>query len=349
MALTSRAVGLASAAVNAAGRLVDAAVRGLTAAWARAWARLAAAFTVAVEALIAAAEGRWPPRRAVSRDPALQRALDAATREASDLADLAAAEATAAARAAAAAGLDAQTRIINAQMPDGVSVPQPQASLRARALAAITRRVQQRITVLTRPLSREAVRVMRQELVRGVDLGTGPASAAARMVRRVEGAFDGGLARAATIARTETLDAYRRAAAAGQELHQEHLDGWVWLAALNTDTCPACWAMHGTEHPLSEPGPLGHPNCRCTRVAKTKPWADLGLPELDEDDDLIPDAQAVFREMPRAIQLQIMGPTRLELLDDGDIDWRDLARRRDNPDWRPSYVPTPVRQLARSA
>jgi SPP1 gp7 family putative phage head morphogenesis protein len=165
------------------------------------------------------------------------------------------------------------------------------------------------------------------------------------MVRQVEGQFNGGLTRALTIARTETLDAYRQAAAAVQDASRDVLEGWVWLAQLDGRGCPACWAMHGTVHPLDEPGPLGHPNCRCSRAPKTQSWRDLGF-DMDEPEDQIPDAEQVFQALPRAVQVRIMGPARLGLLDRGEVSWPDLARRKDNPGWRPSWMPVPVQDLA---
>lgn len=60
-------------------------------------------------------------------------------------------------------------------------------------------------------------------------------------------------------------------------------------------------------------------------------------------------ARDVFSRLSRADQLAVMGPARLELLDSGRIDWADLAMRRSNPNWRPSYTPRPVSVLARMA
>jgi hypothetical protein len=65
---------------------------------------------------------------------------------------------------------------------------------------------------------------------------------------------------------------------------------------------------------------------------------------MDEPADRIPDARAVFAELPEDQQRQIMGG-RLDLLNAGQIDWADLASRRDNDAWRTSYVATPLRDL----
>jgi len=85
-------------------------------------------------------------------------------------------------------------------------------------------------------------------------------------------------------------------------------------------------------------------NCRCQRVPKAKSWKELGI-NLTEPVDLIPDGRTIFQSLPRSQQLSILGPSRLDLLDRGEIEWGDLATQRQNPGWRRSYVPTPVNQL----
>jgi F like protein len=348
MAFTAATGGLAAAAVAAVGRVIDATVRTLTAAWAAAWDAVASGFTAALEGLLAGAE-QWPARAQINRDPGVQRALSNAGRVLRILSGLAASETTAAARTLAGNTGREQAAIIASQLPPGRAAPARPGGSHQRAVATIVTRAGQRITALTRPLAADAERAMRRELVRGVLLGANPRESAARMVRQVEGAFNGGLSRALTIARTETLDAYRQAAAAAQDEHRDVLTGWVWLAHLNGgSSCPACWAMHGSEHPLSEPGPQGHPNCRCSRAPKARSWRDLGF-DLDEPADQIPNAQAAFAALPRDQQLRIMGAARLALLDSGAITWRDLAERRDNPGWRPSYAPVPLTDLRQPA
>lgn len=345
MAFTSRTAGLARAAVAAVGRVIDTAVRVLTAAWVKAWDAVAGTLAAALEALLARGDG-WPTRRTIEQDQALQDALADADRALDLLAELTADEAIRAADTAAGQAADDQAAQIGSQLPPGGERPgPPPGGFHQRSIDAIRARTRQRIVSLTRPLSRDADAAMRRELVRGVRTGTNPRETARRMVRQVEGAFNGGLNRALVITRTETLDAYRKAAAATQETSKDVLTGWVWLAKLDPRTCTACWAMHGTIHPLSEPGPLGHPQCRCSRAPKTASWRDLGF-DIDEPADVIPDAETAFRALPHADQVKIMGPRRLALLNRGAITWQDLVRRRQNPGWRDSYTPTPVRDLA---
>lgn len=345
MPFTRRTLDLVAASVTAAGAAIDDVVRALTAAWARTWDRLEAAFIAALEAYADGEE--WPSRRIIDRDPSIRQALTDAGRALAALAALAASSATGAATTAARQAAADQAAIIASQLPPGYppDLPSPELGFLQRSVLAIQARTAEQITALTRPLAGEAVTAMRRELIRGVLFGRNPRDIARLILQRVQGAFNGGLTRALVIARTEVMDAYRRAAAAMQNASSGVLNGWVWLAQLDRRTCGTCWVMHGTTHPLSEPGPQGHPQCRCTRAPEVVSWADLGFTGLDEPDSLIPDAQASFAALSRADQLQIMGPSRLALLDNGQVAWRDLVQLRDNPGWRPSYKPTPVSAL----
>ena len=124
--------------------------------------------------------------------------------------------------------------------------------------------------------------VVRQELVRGMQLGLNPRETARRtvlgnrMVQAFEHGFNLPLNRALIITRTEQIDAARDAAALTHQANADLLRGWQWVAQLDTRTCPSCWAQHGTEHPLDEPGPWDHQQGRCTRMPVTRTWADLG-------------------------------------------------------------------------
>nr|WP_239067016.1 phage minor head protein [Actinomadura bangladeshensis] len=184
---------------------------------------------------------------------------------------------------------------------------------------------------------------VRGEIVRGH-----PDTDLQRALRRVLDAAgqhsSAAFARALLVARTEIMDAHRAAAQATQETATELLDGWMWWANLDAGPCGACFALHGTVYPLSETGPYDHPAGRCIRVPVVKSWSELGLPGA-EPGNLTPDSEALFRALPRADQLRIMGPGRLHLLDTGQVAWADLVRRRDNPGWRPSISLVPLKDL----
>lgn len=207
-----------------------------------------------------------------------------------------------------------------------------------RQVTAIVERTTEQITKRTFPLADEAAATMRRELVRGVVTGSNPKDVARKMLTRTEGLFNGGYGRALNIARTEMLDAHRAASALSDQSNADLLTGWVWTASLSSRTCPACFGMHGTVHALDEAGPLGHQQCRCTRVPKTKTWAELGFEGMNEPPSLLPDSTAIFDGLPAADQVHILGRRRYDAWRAGDYPMDSWATKRSTPGWRDSYV-----------
>ncbi|WP_159622681.1 phage minor head protein [Ruania rhizosphaerae] len=331
------------------GDSVDQAGRDLVRGWATAWDELAAEWDAALTELAAASTANgWPSRAQLARADRVWRAMDA-TRDALDglaqdldvriLQDLPDLTGDAALW---------QARITGSQLPPAAGST---AELVARfnrvdpaQLEQIVTRTTTQIHAATRPLSVEAIAVMRSQLIRGVAVGDNPRQVAALMLRRLEGGFNGGLTRALVISRTEMLDAYRAAAQAQDIANETTLTGWRWMATLDTRTCPSCLAQHGSLHPTSEAGPHDHQQGRCARLPVTKTWRELGF-DIDEPPDIIPDARAWFDNLAATDQARIMGPRRLQLLQDGDISWDDLTRLRHTTGWRDSYTVTPVAAL----
>lgn len=142
--------------------------------------------------------------------------------------------------------------------------------------------------------------------------GTGPAAVAAG----AEAA-----ARAVCWLRTEQLDVYRAATMAGYRAAPAGmLSGWQWLADLDDRTCPACIAMHGTVHPLTEDGPDDHPQGRCCAV-----------PVLRGEEPVVPeDASEDWLESLTTVeQVEALGPARWEA-------WRSGTPLPDMAAWRPA-------------
>lgn len=100
--------------------------------------------------------------------------------------------------------------------------------------------------------------------------------------------------RAETIARTETIRAYREASRLSYDANKSVVQGYTRLCALDTRTCAACWALHGTEHTTSEVMP-SHPNCRCVMVPKV-----VGGPDL-------PDRDTAFAALTPVEQTAVLG------------------------------------------
>lgn len=331
----------------------DTTTRTLTAAWVRAWDELESAWRTTVTDLVtkAAADGQWPAPWQMARVETLAAAVVATGNALDDLTRRAQETIGTGTAAVVSATGDGEPALMASQLPSALAAAAAAgyaAKVTPTALDVIVRRAGEQVTALTRPLSAQALEAVRRALIRGVAIGDHPTRVAADMLRRVQGGFNGGLDRAIVIARTEQLDAYRTASGYVHASNADVLDGWIWHASLGTRCCPSCWGLHGTVHPLDEPGPLDHQQGRCTRLPKLRPWRDLGI-SLDEPADQTVDARAKWLGLSRADQDAVFGPARAELVRTGQVAWADLAVRRTTPGWRASYAPTPVRDLRQAA
>lgn len=308
-------------------------------AWARAWDEISVDLVTELSSLLVA--GGRVSAADLRRARRLQLALDVAASRVEALVAETGVQISRDLRGLVDAAGAAQASIIDSQLPRGAVDLVDLASwsrVDPRQIDAIVARTTQQITSRLRPLSDEADRVMRRELVRGVTAGSNPRVTARRIVDRAGEGFSGGLTRALTVARTETVDAYRSAAALGQAQHTDVLAGWMWLASLSSRTCPACLGMHGEVFPLDEPGPLGHQNCRCGRMPVTKPWSELGFPDLDEPESLVPDADLFFAGLTPVEQQGILGHRGYQAWLAGKWPREKWGVRRSNDGWRDSVV-----------
>lgn len=327
-------------------RALDQSVNTLTSHWAKAWDDLQPEFSRTINGLLRdVPEGRRLTRAQIQRSGQVQRTMTRADRSMRDLIITAQEEATSVLQEIVIDSAARQEKIILSTLPAGIS------ESRSSDLAALITRTSRRVATLTRALPSQVDQLVRAALLRGAARGETPEATAKAMITSAEAAFNTGLSRSLVTLLTETADAQRAAAQAVQMGQADVLDGWIWVARLDRRTCSACFAMHGSVHELSRPGPQGHQQCRCQRAPKAKSWADLGFSGMGQEPDdpkrMVAEARTFFRSLPRKDQLRIMGPTRLDLLERGEIDWADLATLRQNPGWRPSYVPTPVSQLVR--
>lgn len=322
--------------------IVDRQTRDLVAAWADAWDEVAPDLTAALlEQLVA---GEKITRAQLLRSTRLRKALQVIKGNLQTLAKDAGVRIIGDLQQVIDTAGAAQASVIDSQLPPNAEQLvdlDAWSRVDEDQLAAIVKRSTQQITSLTRPIPADQYAVLRRELIRGVAAGSNPRATAARIVRRTEGRFNGGLNRALVIARTETLDAHRAAAQLGQERHADVLQGWTWLARLDTRTCPSCWAQHGTVHDLSEGGPDDHQQGRCARMPVTKSWADLGL-TVPEPPSLLPDAATTFGRLPVADQKAILGPARFKAWQDGEFPMGSWSQRRTTDGWRDSYGVAPV-------
>jgi SPP1 gp7 family putative phage head morphogenesis protein len=347
--VTNRTLYLLAELRDQVGGTTDNVVRDLAAAWVAAWDELTEAWQLALGELIEVylATGRWPTPNQIARLARLNATSIATQQALTALTAVAVAKTSAGVDTVVAATAAAEPLIMASQLPAQLAAAALKTyshNIAPTALEAIALRARQQITVTTWPLSAEASEAVRRSLIKGIAAGDNPKEAARDMLRRVEGDFNGGLARAQNVARTEMLDAYRDAADHVHQANADVLDGWTWMATLDRRTCPSCWGMHGTHHPLKQPGPWDHQSGRCARLPKVKSWRELGI-DLDELDDDIPDAQATFDALPEDQQRQIVGPGRLAMMKAGQITLADIPVLKQNPGWRPSYVPRNLAQL----
>lgn len=336
-------------------RNVDHTIRLLVQRWAEAWQTVAGDWNTVVETILDARD--TGKRLTVSQTLRTRSALEAlaATEEAlRSLGQYAGVTITEPLTDLVTEAAEAQLGLMRSQLP-----PNDQDTLALRAsviradplqIEAIVRRTTEVVTSLADDLGERGMAVVRQEIVRGIQLGLNPRETARRtvignrMVQHLEHGFNLPLNRALIITRTEQIDATRDAAMITQQANADLLQGWQWLAQLDTRTCPSCWAQHGTIHPLEDPGPWDHQQGRCTRMPVVRPWSELGY-DIPEPPSLVPDARETFDSLTPAEQTAIMGPRRLELLQDGTIGWDDLSAVRKTDAWRDSLGVRPLSDI----
>jgi len=172
----------------------------------------------------------------------------------------------------------------------------------------------------------DAVDGITQKLVNGIASGDPVRSIAKGMANGASRSLN----RMMTIARTETLRAYRTST------HQQYKDAgverWQRVEARDRRTCQGCLALDGKKYP-AEDRPFDHPRGRMTLV----PVLD-GLPERTS-------AEKWFRSLPEERQKQQIGEPRWKGLQRGAIAWEDMAKVTDDPTWGKSVGVRSLKEL----
>lgn len=306
------------------GRMLATITDDVLAAWVRSWDAIQAELLRIDPSLSAGDRLR---RLEQAKTLAGQRILDAAAQTNTTL--------TTNARVMIERGMLEQPELIATQLPPSVNAgfARPPGA----EVDAMVKRTTEQITARSYALSVEATDAMNRALVLGQSAGDNPRAAAARMVRDAEAAFNGGLARAQVIARTEMIDAHRNAAKAAQDANADVLEGWVWVAELGPRTCASCIIQHGELHPLDEPGPLDHHQGRCARVPRTKTWEELGFTDIPEAVPPIESGRDWFNRQPENVQREVLGPKRFEAWQAGDYPPEAWSVRKPTDGWRDAY------------
>jgi SPP1 gp7 family putative phage head morphogenesis protein len=170
----------------------------------------------------------------------------------------------------------------------------------------------------------EATKAVKDALVSGVARGAGVKVIAAD-VRKAAGIAQN---RAMLITRTEVIRAYRETAFENYR-RSEVVTGWIWIAEVNG--CPVCTAEHGSEHSTEE-SLDSHPGCRCTAMPKTKSWRELGYDLPDTRPQITPGPER-FAALPQADRLAILGRSRFEAYERGEVTLEEMVRPTHSPRW----------------
>lgn len=128
-----------------------------------------------------------------------------------------------------------------------------------------------------------------------------------------------------TIVRTHTQAAIDQATRQHHRENAHLLRGEEWCATLDAKTCPVCAGLHGKQwfyegSPSVEEAPSIpiHPACRCAR-----------LPVVSEEIDPNPAPVASYDEwfngLPPEEQKEILGPSRYNLWQTGEVDLKEMA------------------------
>lgn len=316
--------------------------------WVRMWDDVTGPMAAAVDDILeASVNGRWPARRTILRLERVTKALAVTTEALDELARKAGVSTSDGGAQIAGIVVAAQAAIIVSQLPrTGVPLGELAQVNRVdtETMTTLAEQTKKRTVTTLAPMAAAVTLLVKNRLIQGVAMD-GRGSVVSRMLRTAETAFNRGMADALRVAKSELADAGRYAAFESHKRNAGLLSGWMWIASRDRRCCPACFAMHGTVHPIDEMGPSDHANGRCSRLAIVRPWSDLGLGDIPEPEPPMIDGRAAFNQLSDADQLAVMGPGRLAALRSGRIDWSDLATRRDVPGWRPAYFATPLRDL----
>lgn len=156
------------------------------------------------------------------------------------------------------------------------------------------------------------------------------------IAKQMERAFDMTKTRSLTIARTESLRAYRTAAQQNYEANSNVVTAGRWSSSRDGRTCYLCLAKDGTIIPHGE-RMAAHVGCRCSVVPVVKFLnVDRGTGE------------EWLEKQPEEVQLDKLGPARFERWKAKRISLQDMATVQYHPRWGNSVRSVPIEQIDRN-
>lgn len=165
----------------------------------------------------------------------------------------------------------------------------------------------------------------------GIILGRNPREIA----REVKDTFGLQTVHALTLARTETLRAYREAVHQAIEANQDVVRGWIWHAHPSKRTCAVCLAKHGSFFYHVE-RMTSHPNCRCSPIPVTREWSTVLLRKVRAKETAFTrtwSGSAYFMRLPAEEQIEKIGLHRFLLHRFHDLSLQDMVMSYADPKW----------------
>ncbi len=166
-------------------------------------------------------------------------------------------------------------------------------------------------------------------LLEGVAKGQNPRI----ITRAITNALGMALTDSLRMTRTVQIYSYREANRASYLANNDVVQGWIWYADL-VQACPACLAMHGTQHPLTETL-NDHHNGHCAMLPLT----------IGQTNALAGAGERYFTGLPEAQQEKLLGPGRYAAWKAGQFQFTALATEHTDAVYGPMRTTTALRDL----
>jgi len=151
-----------------------------------------------------------------------------------------------------------------------------------------------------------------------------------RASRYTDGIFEKHRQDAAKIVRTVVQHTNNQAAQQTFKNNSEVVKGWVYVATLDSRTCPVCFSQSGKSFPLgSGPLPPQHISCRCFQTPDIMSWKELGIdreefpPAMRASSSGLVSADISFgdwlKTQDKATQAELLGKSRQKLFTAGGL------------------------------
>lgn len=137
-----------------------------------------------------------------------------------------------------------------------------------------------------------------------------------------------------TLVRTSVRNIQEEARRITYAENDDIIDGYIWVATLDSRTCPICMALDGERFDNDQLGrkPPAHPNCRCTTTPIVKGLEGLPPGQRASAEGPVPDTMTYgewLKKMPKSVQEDILGVRKADLFRTGRFDIGDFVDARD--------------------